>query len=49
MIAHPEAAQRYSELKRELAREHPQNIESLAFWLGNIDTGGRTSVRPYIM
>ncbi|NES19869.1 MAG: GrpB family protein [Symploca sp. SIO3E6] len=27
MIAHTEAAQRYSELKRELAREHPQNID----------------------
>ncbi len=27
MITHPEAAQRYSELKRELAREHPQNID----------------------
>ena len=27
MIAHPEDAQRYSELKRQLAREHPQNID----------------------
>jgi len=27
MIAHPEAAQRYSELKRKLAREHPTNID----------------------
>jgi len=27
MIAHPEAAQQYSELKRELARENPQDID----------------------
>jgi GrpB-like predicted nucleotidyltransferase (UPF0157 family) len=27
MIAHPEDAQRYSELKRWLAREHPTNID----------------------
>lgn len=27
MIAHPEDAQRYSELKRRLADEHPQNID----------------------
>lgn len=27
MIAHPEDAQRYSELKRKLAEEHPQNID----------------------
>lgn len=27
MIAHPENAQRYSELKRKLAREHPTNID----------------------
>jgi GrpB-like predicted nucleotidyltransferase (UPF0157 family) len=27
MIAHPEDAQRYSELKRELAEEHPQSID----------------------
>ena len=27
MIAHPEAAHRYSELKRELARKHPLNID----------------------
>jgi GrpB-like predicted nucleotidyltransferase (UPF0157 family) len=27
MIAHPEDAQRYSELKRKLAREHPKNID----------------------
>jgi len=28
MIAHPEVAHRYSELKRELAREHPLNIDA---------------------
>jgi GrpB-like predicted nucleotidyltransferase (UPF0157 family) len=27
MIAHPEAAQQYSELKRELAKKYPQDIE----------------------
>ena len=27
MIAHPEAAQRYSELKRKLAEEHPQSMD----------------------
>ncbi len=27
IIAHPEEAQRYSELKRKLAREHPTNID----------------------
>ena len=27
MIAHPEAAQRYSELKRRLAEEHPQSMD----------------------
>ena len=27
MIAHPVEAQRYSELKRKLAEEHPQNID----------------------
>ena len=27
MIAHPSEAQRYSELKRKLAKEHPQNID----------------------
>jgi GrpB-like predicted nucleotidyltransferase (UPF0157 family) len=27
MLAHPEDAQKYSELKRELARTHPQNID----------------------
>src|SRR5919198_672780 len=27
MIAHPEDARKYSELKRKLAQEHPQNIE----------------------
>jgi GrpB-like predicted nucleotidyltransferase (UPF0157 family) len=27
MIAHPGAAQKYSELKRTLARDHPQSIE----------------------
>jgi GrpB-like predicted nucleotidyltransferase (UPF0157 family) len=27
MIAHPEDAQRYSELKRKLAKEHPQSID----------------------
>jgi GrpB-like predicted nucleotidyltransferase (UPF0157 family) len=27
MIAHPGEAQRYSELKRKLAKEHPQNID----------------------
>jgi len=27
MIAHPEVAHRYSELKHELAREHPLNID----------------------
>lgn len=27
MIAHPEDAQRYSELKRKLAQEHPQSID----------------------
>jgi GrpB-like predicted nucleotidyltransferase (UPF0157 family) len=28
MIAHPEDAQRYSELKRKLAEEHPQSIDA---------------------
>ena len=28
MIAHPEEAQRYSELKQKLAREHPEDIEA---------------------
>jgi GrpB-like predicted nucleotidyltransferase (UPF0157 family) len=28
MIAHPEDAQKYSELKRELAKKYPDNIES---------------------
>jgi GrpB-like predicted nucleotidyltransferase (UPF0157 family) len=28
MIAHPEEAQKYSELKRVLAEKHPQDIES---------------------
>ena len=27
MIAHPEEAQKYSDLKRELAREYPTSIE----------------------
>ena len=27
MVAHPEEAQSYSELKRKLAKEHPQNID----------------------
>lgn len=27
MIAHPEAAQQYSDLKRRLAKEYPENIE----------------------
>ncbi|NDJ17938.1 GrpB family protein [Myxacorys almedinensis] len=27
MIAHPDVAQQYSELKRELAKQYPQNIE----------------------
>jgi GrpB-like predicted nucleotidyltransferase (UPF0157 family) len=27
MIAHPLEAQRYSELKRKLAKEHPQSID----------------------
>ena len=27
MIAHPEAAQKYSELKRKLARDHPTNMD----------------------
>jgi GrpB-like predicted nucleotidyltransferase (UPF0157 family) len=27
MLAHPEDAQKYSELKRELARKYPQNID----------------------
>jgi GrpB-like predicted nucleotidyltransferase (UPF0157 family) len=27
MIAHPEAAQQYSELKRKLAKQYPQDIE----------------------
>jgi GrpB-like predicted nucleotidyltransferase (UPF0157 family) len=27
LIAHPEDAQRYSELKRRLAREYPTNID----------------------
>jgi GrpB-like predicted nucleotidyltransferase (UPF0157 family) len=27
MLAHPEDAQKYSELKRKLARKHPQNID----------------------
>jgi GrpB-like predicted nucleotidyltransferase (UPF0157 family) len=27
MIAHPAEAQRYSELKRKLAKEHPENID----------------------
>lgn len=28
LIAHPEEAQRYSDLKRRLAREHPNNIDN---------------------
>lgn len=28
MLAHPEEAQKYSELKRKLARKYPQNIDS---------------------
>lgn len=28
MIAHPEDAQKYSELKRRLAKAHPTNIDS---------------------
>jgi GrpB-like predicted nucleotidyltransferase (UPF0157 family) len=27
MMAHPEDAQRYSELKRKLAEEHPQSMD----------------------
>lgn len=27
MIAHPQDAQKYSELKHELAKKHPQNID----------------------